>query len=308
MARVEDITPAVADIDDATNDTSPDSSRVDGLPPPDHDAGPVTHRLWRAMRGRALLWAARMVLLAIVVVVWEWAVETERLRPLYASRPSVIWEELMEMVLTTAFWSVHVWATVKSIVLGLAIGATSGVAVALVMAKWDSVYRVLSPFMVGLYSLPKIALAPLMILWFGIGIASKVALVVSVVFFIMFFNTHAGVRAVDRDSYNAVRMMGAGQWALWRHVILPSATPWIFAGMRVSLAFGLTAAVVGELIASQVGLGNVLAQAAGSFQTGRVFAVLIVLGVFGVMLYGVMDLLERHMLRWREPDRPNVTI
>lgn len=288
----------------ATGQTD-DQRAGDAQPADERPGSPAPSKAFRRQRrlkrARGLvvrtLW--RVVIVVAIGVTWEWAVNSGRLDLFYASKPSVIIDELQDTALTREFWTVHAYATFKSIFLGLALGSTLDVGSALVLGRYDRVYSILSPFITGFYSLPKIALAPLTILWFGIGISSKVALVVSVVFFAIFYNTHAGVKAVDRDMRDAVRMMGSSQGQLWRYVILPSTAPWIMAGLRVSVAFAFTASIVGELIASQFGLGNLLAKASGTFQTGRVFAILVVLGVLGVMLYAVVDAAERYVLRWR---------
>lgn len=278
-----------------------------GIKDPESDEGSKSVRHSGLRHGRyperttqlAIKTIWRLLIVAIVAVVWEYAVVAGWVDLFYASKPSIILQEFIDMVSAREFWTVHTYATFKAILVGMAIGTAGGILSALFLGRYDRVYVLLAPFITAIYSLPKIALAPLMILWFGIGVASKVALVVSVVYFIMFYNTHAGVQAVDRDMRNAVRMMGSSEAQLWRYVVVPSTTPWITAGLRVSMAFALTAAVVGELLASQFGLGNLLAKATGTFQTGRVFAILLVLGIIGVALYAGMDAFERRVLRWR---------
>jgi NitT/TauT family transport system permease protein len=158
--------------------------------------------------------------------------------------------------------------------------------------------------LMGLYSLPRVALAPLFIMWFGIGIPSKIMLAISIVFFILLINTYVGVQNVDRDLVNAVKTMGAPPRFVTRHVVLPSCIPWIFSGLRISMALALTASVVGEMLAAQYGLGFMLARASGTFDTTGIFMVLFVLALLAIGTYNLMARLEKRLLHWQgEPSQ-----
>mgnify|MGYP001563560658 FL=1 len=157
----------------------------------------------------------------------------------------------------------------------------------------------LDPYLTALYSLPRVALAPLFILWFGIGLASKVMLAVSIVCFILLMNAYAGVRSVDQDLVNAVRTMGASDRYITYRVILPSCVPWIFSGMRIGLGMALIGTVVGEMLASQKGLGHLIAVASGSFDTTGVFASLMIIAGMAMSLNEIPKAVEQRLLRWR---------
>ena len=151
-------------------------------------------------------------------------------------------------------------------------------------------------------ALPRVVLAPIFLLWFGLGIWSKVALGVTVVFFVVFFNTYRGVREVDRVIVDNARMLGASERQLIRHVLIPSALTWIFSSLHVSIGLAIIAVVVGEYLGASRGIGYVIAQAEGVFDTTGVFAGMTVLAAGVLLVGGAVDRLERRLLRWK-PER-----
>src|SRR5690606_10241721 len=155
------------------------------------------------------------------------------------------------------------------------------------------------PYITALYCIPKIALAPLFIMWFGIGIESKIAMSATIVFFLVFLNTYSGVRDVNPIYIHATRIMGASQFQLMRTVIMPSAAAWVLTGLKVSVPYALIGTVVGEFMSSNRGIGFLIAQASGLFDTAAVFAGLFILSVVGALMNAVLKRLERHFLRWR---------
>jgi NitT/TauT family transport system permease protein len=150
-----------------------------------------------------------------------------------------------------------------------------------------------------LNAVPRVVLAPLFLLWFGLGIWSKVALAVTLVFFVMFFNTYQGVRDADRVIIDNVRMLGATERQLVRHVLIPSALTWIFSSLQTSLGFAMVGAVVGEYLGSARGLGYVISQAEGTFDTTGVFAGMTVLSTVVVLVSAGVTRLEKWLLRWK---------
>ncbi|MEK7861437.1 MAG: ABC transporter permease subunit, partial [Chloroflexota bacterium] len=178
-------------------------------------------------RDRAALYAARAALFVAIVGGWEAGVRAGLLDPYFVSRPALIAGTIGEWFATGYIYP-HIWATIEETVVGLAIGILAGVAVGALFAFSPFLSNVLNPLMVVLNAMPRIALAPLFILWLGIGLASKVAMVVSLVFFIIFFSTYAGLKDVDPNLINHVRVMGGGRAHLLRHVLLPSALTWNF--------------------------------------------------------------------------------
>jgi NitT/TauT family transport system permease protein len=244
--------------------------------------------------------AWRVALLVFVIGGWE--VSSGRIiDPFYVSRPSDIFTRLGEWLAdgTAAF---HLYATLQATLSGFVIGGLVGIGVGFVLGRSPLLARVVDPFIIAIYSLPKIALAPLFILWFGIGMTSKVVLASVIVFFLVFYNTFAGVRAVDRDLVDVVRLMGGSRRDILRKVVLPSSATWIFNGLKIAVPYSLIGAVVGELTASDRGIGYVLKRASGTFDTAGVFASLVILMVVATILNQIVVYSERHVDRWRAPN------
>jgi NitT/TauT family transport system permease protein len=179
------------------------------------------------------------------------------------------------------------------------IGAAAGAIAGFVLASLNLIYRVLDPFVMALYSIPKVALAPLFIVWFGIGMHMKVLLAAATVFFLVFLNTAAGVREVDRGLIDAVRLMGGNRRDIARKVVLPASMTGVLTGLKVSIPYALIGAVIGELVASNRGLGYLINDAASQFDTAGVFATLVVLSVIAGVLNVFVGLISRRINRWK---------
>lgn len=243
-----------------------------------------------------MMWRAGIVVIGLAL--WEFA-SGRLIKPFWISSPSQIWQQLAAWIASGDLW-LHVEVTLSETIMGFAFGAISGVAVGLALGLNRRLAAVLDPFIVAFYSLPKIALAPLFILWFGVGLTSKVVLATFVVFFLVFYNTYAGTLAVEAELVDVLRLMGASRGQIIRKVILPSALIWIFTGMKSSVPYALIGAVVGEMMASNKGLGYLIEAAAGQYDTGGVFAALFVLMIIATGLHEMLKQSERLMLRWRE--------
>lgn len=185
--------------------------------------------------------------------------------------------------------------TIKSLVIGFAISGVAGVATACLFYRFKRLHDIVDPYILALYSTPRLALAPLFIVWFGIGTASKVALVVSICYFIVLLNAYAGLVTVNRRLIDQVRMMGASNWFVFRRVTLPATVPWLLAAARVSLGFALMVAVVGELIVAEKGVGLRIAKASGTFDTTSVFAYLVIIAFIGGVLDKSLRMVEKKM-------------
>src|SRR5262245_42926590 len=193
----------------------------------------------------------------------------------------------------------HLAVTLEESALGLLIGGALGVVAGFTLGRSRLAARVLEPYIMMLNAVPRVVLAPLFLLWFGLGIWSKVALAVTLVFFVMFFSTYQGVRDANRVIIDNVRLLGATEGQLVRHVLMPSALAWIFASLQVSLGFAMVGAVVGEYLGATRGLGYVIAQAEGTFDTTGVFAGMFVLSIVVVTASAGVARLERWLLRWK---------
>lgn len=253
----------------------------------------------RAERNRR--WSIRVGQVAIgilVLALWQ-GVSGWLIDPFFISSPADVavrlWSWTMNGTLAGAFAY-----TMQAMILGFVLGSLSGFTAGFLLGRSDLLARICDPYITAIYCLPKIALAPLMIMWFGIGIESKIAMAALIVFFLVFLNTFAGVRDVSAIHLNTARIMGANGWQLLRYVIFPSAAAWVLTGLKVSVPYALIGAVVGELISSNRGIGFLIGQASGLFDTAGVFAGLVVLAVTGIVLNAGLKMLERHLLRWRD--------
>jgi NitT/TauT family transport system permease protein len=247
------------------------------------------------------IWAWRVAIIVVGLSAWQYA-SGRLIKTFWISRPSDIWAQLVDWVVTGDLW-IHLQVTLIETIMGFVFGAVAGVLFGLALGLNRRLAAVLDPFIVAFYSLPKIALAPLFILWFGVGLASKVVLATFVVFFLVFYNTYAGTLAVEAELVDVLRLMGASRGQIVRKVILPSALIWIFTGMKSSVPYALIGAVVGEMMASNKGLGYLIQAAAGQYDTGGVFAALFVLMIIATGLHELLKQSERVMLRWREEGR-----
>jgi len=242
----------------------------------------------------------RLGVLAVVVALWELVVRLGISTPFWISSPTMLTERIVADLGSVEIVG-HVGVTLYETLSGFAIGCVLGGISGYVLARRPRLHAALDPYLTAIYSLPRVALAPLFILWFGIGAASKIALGVSIVYFILLMNTYTGVRNVDTDLLNAVRTMGATDRYLTRRIILPSCVPWIFAGMRIGMGMALIGAVVGEMLAGQHGMGHLLAVASGSFDTTGVFSSLAILAVLAMGINSLMRTLEGRLSRWQGP-------
>ena len=229
---------------------------------------------------------------------WQSLTTAKILDPFFFSRPSDILGRMWQWIVTGSIW-MHLAVTLEEALLSFVLGAGLGVIIGFSLARAPFAARVLEPYIQMLNALPRVVLAPIFLLWFGLGIWSKVALGITVVFFIVFFNTFRGVREVEQVILDNARMLGASERQLMRHVLIPSALTWIFSSLHVSVGFAIVAVVVGEYLGAARGVGYVVAQAEGVFDTTGVFAGM---GVLNLVVLGVIYLvgrLERRLLRWK---------
>jgi len=193
----------------------------------------------------------------------------------------------------------HASFTFSEAVLGFVIGAIPAVLLPFLLRRLPIATAILDPFMVGGYGAPKLALAPLFILWFGIGIESKIALVAITVFFIVYFSALAGVRSLDAKLVQMAQVAGANERDVARHIVFPGAVPYVFTGFRIAMPYSIGGAVVAEIISSNRGLGYLVQLSAMNFDTIGVFTALIAVTIIVFICNGAVDIAERRLLRWR---------
>jgi NitT/TauT family transport system permease protein len=214
------------------------------------------------------------------------------------SNPLAVVRRLWGWFASGSIW-IHVWATVHATVLGFAIGAAAGIVGGIWLGLSPFLSRLFDPFIWAFNALPKVALAPLFLLWFGLGIESKVALAAALVVFLVFVNTFSGVREVDPDLVDSLRLMKATRSQILTKVILPSATSWIFVGLKTAVPYALIGTIIGELIAANRGLGFLVQKAGSEFDTAGVFAALAVIAGLAVIFNEAVSALQRRLERWK---------
>lgn len=239
------------------------------------------------------------VFLALLLGLWEYGAHSRWLDPTFFGRPSGVATYLWDNLFTSGeIWRELGW-TLSGTFISFALGAALAVAVGLAFVTWPRLEAFLDPYFTALNVMPRIALAPLFLLWFGLGLGSKVAIGVSLVFFIVLANTVAGNRGVSPDHVMLTRTLGASPSQMFFLVTLPGAVPVIFSGLRLGLIFAMLGVVGGEIIASEHGLGQKLAYLSSTFDINGVMALLLVLSLLGVGITFAMSWLERHLLKWQ---------
>jgi NitT/TauT family transport system permease protein len=220
----------------------------------------------------------------------------------FFSTPLDVAERIFKLFVTGQVWK-HLWITLTEAILAFVIGSVAGVLVGFWFARKPLVAAVFDPYLKMINSLPRVVLAPIFMLWLGLGIWSKVALGVTLVFFIVFFNVYQGVKEVSPVVLANARMLGMNERQLFRHVYWPSALSWMFSSLHTSVGFALIGAVVGEYLGSAAGLGYLIQQAEGVFDVTGVFAGMVILAVFVLAIDWLVTAVENRLLVWR-PQAP----
>lgn len=245
-----------------------------------------------------LVWVLRISVFVVFIGLWSIAVIQGWLDIFYVSAPNLIWDALVNYFTSGAVWA-HGLVTLQATFAGFAVGAGLGIGVGMLFALVPLLDSVFSPYLNAFNAMPRVALAPLFILWFGIGITSKIWFSVSLVFFIVLINTQAGIKGVDRELTTTAASMGATKQQIFLKVILPGSIPTIFAGLRLGLVYALLGVVFGEMLASAAGLGQQITAFAGRYDMSGVMATLIILAAISLTLNYVLALVEKRLLRWQ---------
>ena len=253
----------------------------------------VTHTRYDAARILAL----QVLALAALLLVW-WAVSGTLVDSLFLSDPISVARVLYEIIMDGTLWW-HLEWTLVEMTLGYILGVSVGLVMAIVITGIPWAPQIVRPFVMGLFAIPKVALAPLIIVWFGIYLVPKVVLAASLVLFIVYFNTVAGISSVNPRINEVLRVMGASPLALLTKLTLPSAMPYIFTAMRITVPGALIGAIIGEFLSSNRGIGFLIAAASSRYDTARVFAGILSLLVFVLIINAVISRLERYLARWQ---------
>jgi NitT/TauT family transport system permease protein len=263
---------------------------------------------WRDLRDDPRGFVAarpQIVLIPLVFVVfvglWEWAVRAFSIPPFIAPAPSAVLASLRGG-LQSGLYLEHFCVTLYETLLGFLIAAISGIVLGAVIAQFRLVEQTMYPYLVALQTLPKIAIAPLIIVWFGFGISSKIVIAAMVGFFPVLVNVIVGLKNVDQAKLDLMRSLDATRWQTFRLVKFPNALPFVFAGLDVAVVFSVLGAIVGEFVGAQRGLGNLILQFNFGLDIAGVFAVMILLSVMGVTLHLIMQFIQKRVIFWAEPD------
>ena len=241
---------------------------------------------------------ALVFLLLGALFLWEIAAQTGAINTVFFSSPSLIWQEFLLLCQTGLLWR-HLSVTMHEALLGLFYGCVLGTIAGLLLGANKTLSALFMPLLVGLNSVPKLALAPLIILWFGIGLTSKVLMAGLMVFFIFTFNLYAGYRSVEVSLVNSVRLLGGTRRQIVRHVVWPSCLPWFLTSLRAGLGLSVSGAVVGEFLGASRGLGWLIQDAGSRYNLTRVLCCVFVIIAVMMLLDWLIGRLDRRLLKWR---------
>lgn len=266
---------------------------------PDTEARPDAGRQ-PVRRGRGRLGArlASWGILVLLVGLWQLLGSTDQQVATLASTPRLVGERLGQIASDGTLWT-NLLPTLEETLGGLLIGLVIGIVGGFVMARSPVVGAILDPYVVGINGLPRVALGPFFVVWFGIGIASKVLLAASIVFVVVLFNIREGTESIDADLVDALRSMRASRWVMLRHLIIPSLTPWLLASIKIGIGLALTGAVVGELVGANQGLGWYITNSLNVVDITGAITALLVMAVLAMVMYYLVLAVERRVLRWR---------
>ncbi len=244
------------------------------------------------------LWIYQILVAAIVFGAWYGLTETRILPPFFFGEPLIVARNIVHWFVSGEIYR-HLWVTLVETLLAFAVGTLLGLVIGMWLALSPIASAISDPYIKALNAMPRVILAPIFAVWFGLGIWSKVALGVTLVFFIVFFNVYQGIKEVSPVVLANARMLGATKNQLLRYVYLPSATSWVFSSLHTSVGMAFVGAVVGEYLGSAQGVGYLILQAEGTFDINTVFAGILVLTGFALVLDWVVTVAERRLLVWR---------
>lgn len=271
----------------------------------------VRFRDTRALRRLLVVNGLRILLLVVIIGGWELGARVGVIDPFFWGQPTGVWAQIVtwarDGTAQGPLWQ-QIAVTLEEALIGFAIGVVLGVTFGVVLGRNRFLADVLSPYIKAANSIPRVMLAPLFLIGFGLGLQSKVALAAVLVFFIVFFNAFQGVREVDRNLLANARILGANNRQLSTQVILPSALSWILASLHVSFAFALVGAVVGEFVGGIQGLGLMVQVAGANFNANGVFASIVILAVVALVAELLVTWLENRLVRWRPNQTADATL
>jgi NitT/TauT family transport system permease protein len=242
-------------------------------------------------------WMRQLAAFALLLAVWEAAGRAGMLNPLYAPNPSRVGSALFDLFSDGRIWP-HLDATFTAALGGLALGIVVGIVLGVAAALVRFIAELIEPIMSVLNAIPRVILAPLFVIWLGIGLASKIALSFILVSVLIFFTVFSGIRQVDRRLVERVITLGGDRWSLVRHVYLPSVAAWVLSNLKIAVGFAFTGACVGEFVAATHGLGYLLSFAQSTYNSALMFALILLILVVVLLIFAIAGRLEKYLLRW----------
>jgi NitT/TauT family transport system permease protein len=242
-------------------------------------------------------WMRQLAAFAALLAVWEAAGQADLINPMYAPSPSRVGAALADLFSDGRIWP-HLDATFTAALGGLALGIAVGIVLGVLAAMVRFVAELVEPVMSILNAVPRVILAPLFVIWLGIGLASKVALSFILVAVLIFFTVFSGIRQVDRRLVERVITLGGDRRSLVRHVYLPSVAAWVLGNLKIAVGFAFTGACVGEFVAATHGLGYLLSFAQSTYNSALMFALILLILVVVLLIFGIAGRLEKYLLRW----------
>ncbi|MDV8071307.1 ABC transporter permease [Rhodococcus sp. IEGM 1366] len=279
--------------------SSPDDAATPAPPVDSTDDDKLTPANVALLIGRKL--GLLILQVAAAIAVWQAIVSIFSISPQVLPGPLPVWDSLIGLIRSGIVFEAG-WVTLQETLLGFVIGAALGIGLAVLLTEVPVLHRLVNPYIVAFQAMPKIAVAPLLLIWFGFGMTSKVVLVVVMVFFPILVNMYTGLNSVGKDQLDLMRAYRASRWDTLRRVRIYAALPFLLASFEVSFVLALTAAVVAEILGSGtvVGLGTLLQMYNARVDMGGMFATVVVLSVMGMLLYASVKMGSRYLLRWNQ--------
>ncbi len=251
---------------------------------------------------RRVTWALLPLSLAVGLLLWAGLVRSSGLPAFILPAPAAVWERFLRALADGTLLG-HVWVTLQEVLLGLLAGVLAASALGYLLANSRRLERALSPYVVASQSIPVVAVAPLLVIWFGPGLLSKVLICALIVFFPVLINTVVGLQSVPEDLRDLMRSLRASRWQTFRILELPASMPVFLGGLRIGATLSVIGAVVGELVGADRGLGFLINVGRGQYDTALVFVAVFALIAMALLLYGLVVLLEAHLLWWKRNDQ-----
>ena len=262
-----------------------------------------THR--RVTREGMLPWITTPILLALLILIWEVYVRAAGVSPMILPRPGAVAQAWLGLLQDPRAWH-HTWMTVYATLTGFAYATVIGVGLGVLIARVRWLELTLNPFIVATQVIPKVALVPLFVLWFGFGITSKVIVACVLAFFPILTNPAMGVKSIDEGHRDVMVSLNATRWQVFRRLEFPSALPYMLTGLEIGIVLAIIGAVVGEYLGGNAGLGHLLIARLNAFETDQMFAVLIHMSILGFLFYFAIGALRKMLVPWHASARLRV--